>query len=355
MFESILDKPIPLRRKGLIVPDLVFSTTQLLSTSQRVIKYHQSHPWHIPNSNLLSLLVDQIPYTKGDSMDVTIGSTVRVFNERAFSYGLVTDRSKGFTHIGNIYGNIPELFVIDTSTDVPLKVLRHPFVNTDLPQLNGAEEYELDKERTFISVFALNPRELARVYHSWRIVNDARPIEEQESSADFICRHVLSHMFTSHIKNSLLNMFVSRLTGSEFLEIRGHMPLAMTDYTHKLEDAYDELVEELINKDYALDGLLEELDLGKDISLIDYKALTSIQRNTKTYWAVFLANYRIFYIWLFYLGIVGKGKDQSALHRFEKDLLYIGKNRAFRTDLTDEDEAALTGNYEVLAKVLKTL
>lgn len=321
-----------------VFPKLQYVQRGLLDNLERAVKYNSKHASYIANGNLLKQLLTLLPIID-ELNDKQLTSRVRgMYPTFSTALNISSESNPGDFVTGNIYGNIKELWigVFDTVATSPIiRVLRHPFTTTNLPAFTGDTYYD-NLDDTDIAVFSIDVPRLAVLYRNWVVANSKLPSDEQEPVEFFISTVIMPSLLESHQYVSVFNLLRSRLVGTRRLEDEQVPGLTLVDYTSKLVDALDDVVEYLLERKLELSQILKDTPLTIDRTVQDIVGLRTLSTNRMVLWGSFLADIPLVLFLFEVLEQSGTEMDGQIRNTIKKEIKLLKNDGGLRNRLSDE-------------------
>jgi hypothetical protein len=296
---NIFTKPSDSNRGSISIPGFRVPREGLLTNISRVKEYYRENNFGTKSNHLLVRILQ--------TLHVSLNHDVNKFHDlvtdQSYTMGshfnLVSPMFKGgVQEKSNFYGNNVDEIIISVNNLVdpveaannwrtlePLRVLYHPFTDLCCYIPNNISYTEEEG----VAIIAIDIPLLAIQYRQWRLEQMRTRPENQQSMRQFLYQYPLCNMLDSHVDIAFFNRLDALLNDSSPVIQRRRHPLALPDYTSKLDDCLVDLLAILVKKRTTYQNMAEIVPMLYKESLLDVLLLPDILINRQDSWAILLA------------------------------------------------------------------
>lgn len=308
-----------------------------------LVTYYHTKSMFVNNEHLLVRIIKQAMSSLNYSIDhYTSVVDLRVPNiERHFQ--LCSSISTGVFHKSVFFTGCEELLISDRgyfnpsvalkswSTLQPVKVLSTCISNLGLnipvPRAQNSERGQ--------NMFSINISMLLVMFYGYCRYK-AHEQKFQEVSirvAEFVHMFVLPNMYTSFIDAVFFNRFRSQFYSIPFGQAYKKPPLAVIDYTEKLDRVYKEIIERFTDMPYSYTALLKSLPSISFKAMDESLLMPDVAPTVQVQWAVYLTRLKHIELMVDLLGSKGKIHNSSLIGYMKKDLINLKRSTQFNSRL----------------------
>ena len=241
------------------IPKYSYVKGEINTTLQREIDYHRAHPLWVPSNHILSQYIWTCdPLISQD--DYSYYSWVRdsaIY--KATDFGITTSLNQGVVHYGAFYGGDKEIILGITSPleisqvkyhwqDLtPVQVLRHQYNTVDYQPI-----IKKDDNTSSINVILIDFTKLLFQYKYFR------QYYPEDTMISFLYRYPLTNMLRSHVKQCVLNNFISKvLTQDSYYTRKRNTIRTANAYTDQLNQVTNIAIATLEKLSYDIGHVLK--------------------------------------------------------------------------------------------------
>lgn len=245
--------------------------TGLTHNLGRVVQFYRRNPMAVQSDHFLVRILQAITIPVSMPLERYFSIIDASSLDLSMSLKMTSSIYKGTIFPGVFYGpNSSEVLVAhDEYFDYveanknwqnlcPVKVLSHPYTDLSLNIPNG---YRNDNERG-VAVIAIDITLLAIQYRAWRR-NEFEIAgglgESPRSIMQFIHMYVLPNMLFSHLDYTLLNRMYNLVAGTPNAPSKSRHSFYITDFSDKLNDVQETLIEGLAASKRNMMGILRNI------------------------------------------------------------------------------------------------
>lgn len=315
----------------------------------KALKHHFKIPAYIASDNLLMQILEHVPILDKGSK-VTRAEYKDRFHNELFEMATLFDL--GYMNNvpsfkdQNIYGNIKELWVLDHDymmNEDMLTVIRHPFTYSNLGLFDG--QYDYMDGKLHLAVIKINIPEIAWRYNQWRLIQLDLPPEKQEPKGVWVSTVLLPSLLPSHQTVSIFNRLHQKLDMGVYLVDKGRSGLTLIDYTDKLDDSTDEILEFLITDRTGVREMFDVIPLTKGHTLNDLPTLVGMPDNRNMDWLSLVGNGPLIRFIFLVKALNGTTLGNRMKMNVKKKIKFVKNDGGLRNQL-DKD-----GQYHVINEV----
>ncbi len=296
---NLFSKPSDTDRGSISIPGLRVPREGVLSNIARVKEYYRENNFGTKSNHLLIRILQTLHV----SLNQDVNKYHDLVTDQSYTLGahfnLVSPMCKGgIQPISSFYGKKVDEIIISVNNLVdpveaannwrelePIRVLYHPF--TDLCcYLPNNLSYTDDAG---IAIIALDIPLLALQYRQWRLEQMRTRPEAQQSMRQFLYQYPLCNMLESHMDVAFFNRLDALLNDSIPEIKRRRHPLALPDYTAKMDDCLVDTLAILIKKRTTYQNMAEQIPMICRPSLLDVLIFPDVLINRQDNWALLLA------------------------------------------------------------------
>lgn len=250
MFTAVLTKHTA-SRGGVVLSQMRYVRERIQSNCERLTDYYQNSGGWVNSRHILIRLLSNLTVPMHTPTELYYEYVLDNYDTAGRSLGVTTAINKGAVHLnGSFYGmGSNELYLgIESVLNPeqvhnnwrqyqPIRVLRHPYCDLDMPFPDG---------RGFtggVAVFTFDIPMMAVMYRAWNLEEAQKPAGQRETPAQFIYQYILPGILPSSVDVALFNRVVaaSDNVSGEFVKKRHAiaLPTVETNVGHVLDQYLD--------------------------------------------------------------------------------------------------------------------
>jgi hypothetical protein len=306
--------------------------------------FYRQNPTAVRSQHLLVRLLHSLNVPLSHNLERYYNLVDSVALDVAKVLKLTSPLMPGQLHKGIFYGEgVDEVLVAhDTVFDPfeahrnwqtlePVKVLRHPMSDLGLPVLDGVRNYGSQKG---FAVISINIPMMAVQYRAFRLSEDELAGgDSQRSLMHFVRMYVLPNMLATHLDLALFNRIDFMQQGASQGVSNFRHPFYITDFSAKVDDTYENVLETLAAQNKLWTGVLRTVPAVTTENMDEAMRLPKVVPTRQVVWAILISRTNALSFMMRTSREGGTTMNQSEVNRLRRMLTMYQSDRLLRNQL----------------------
>lgn len=331
MIEIFTNRKDPIFQGITIQQEFKYAKEYYRQALDKLYAYRAENTWWVDNKNIISRLIRKSIDPVGIEDFKYFSYIASYADDFARELEMSSKYNQGKWFFGNTFqGSSEAYYVTDELFDMsniagrwrnlrPIEVMY-----TDNASLDFSIPDMHNKHRVTI-IFKIKPIELFFQYKYWKLTRNS---EETLSPNHFIGQYLMPRILDSYLDLSLCNILANKIEDSNFTtEFYSNLPFSISDYSKKIDGAFDWYIGRFKNTKTTLDRLMLNIPMISKANLYEVMKLPQAYFTKQVTWLPLVARIDYIYMMLKLLGepgIIANTSYTSGIKRYARALYNAG-------------------------------
>jgi len=314
-----------------------------VSNIDNIVNYYQNSTFTAKSNHILAKILNDASIPLDYDLEKYISIAYNRSPYIAKLHKLTSDITKGEIVMNNFYSNSKEILLyvesyidFDTINDWrklrPVNVLKHPYNDLDLSIPDGNNTVTYDE----LSVITIDIPLLLMMYRSFLLERSISGEDVTVSIPQFIGRYVLPNMLYSQTDIAIVNRCMAFFYGKPLTHINRKHPLAISDYSYKLDKVLKKIIKQLKNKNIYYSAALKNIPAITSIDAYSSLTMPDIAPTRQVWWALFISRIDVMLFLLELCGAKGRRRNSDLLSNLSVDIKRLINENVYGAMLDEE-------------------